>query len=585
VSHRAAGRAAGAAIVTLSLFLISPPVPLTGSQASGPRVGPLAPASSVAFRTVASSDGARVAMRGSRFVIMIDGEEGQPFDRVLGGPLTPGTGTGRPAVEFGPVGRRMGYVGIRDTAAIAVTDGQEGPPFREIRAMTTPGLNQGRRFWFSQDGRRIAYVGADGNSEVAVIDGMPGPRFAQIDLTQFAFAGSQLSYVARKQDARWYGITGSRESGPYDQILNFRVNADGHVAFVGVNGNTWSIVVDGTAGLLHKGPAEGFGGEGNLVLAPTTARTAYVVVNGAASGVPRSDVIIDGRAVVSAPGVLSVVFSLDASRWAAIVGDGPGGRARKVVSQAWTSPVYEGVEALIGGNSGEVNLRFSPDSKRLAFVARNGAQMFLVVDEKESAGYGRIQNFRFGPNGRYAFEAFAQQWQVVVEGREGPKIQNLANRSLTLSPNGNRFAYAGMRTGTSPLLAIDAELQSIRVSQFQARLAAGVVRPLSFLFSPDSRRLAYVREAGDGRGGRNVVVDGQAGPTGNLFSLPAFSADSRRFAYAMWSDRRWSIVVDGKATLVDGDLFEVPNGLAFQSDGGLRYLAVKDGIVHRIVIR
>jgi hypothetical protein len=104
----------------------------------------------------------------------------------------------------------------------------------------------------------------------------------------------------------------------------------------------------------------------------------------------------------------------------------------------------------------------------------------------------------------------------------------------------------------------------------------------SFVFSRDGQSLAYVVDAGP-QGPGYAVVDGKPQMPGHLFALPAFSADGKRFAHFIWFDQKWFLSVDGKSAAIDGELYEAPNSLAFQEDGSVRFLVVKNNMLYRVV--
>ena len=547
-------------------------------------LAPMPTGATAIFQTVVSDDGGRaagVAMKGSRVVVVVDGQEGPAFDQIVG------TGPSRGAAAFGPGGRRVAYIGVRAGAKIAVIDGKEGPPFDEIVANVTQGdPDFGRAFYFSKDGCRVAYIGQTTEPErpgrppkgftQVVLDGEPGPRYARID--GMIFAGTRHAYVGTREDRKSVLVVDGKEHGAsFDGIQQLQGNDEGHIAFIGRRGSSWSVVVDGKEGQAHQHPGEH---PSNFSLSPTKARVAYGVMSSRAPG-EMAQLYIDGKLVRSADGFHTVVFSPDASRLAAayVVQ-----REHKVMVDEWTSLAYTDV--------GLGTLRFSPDSKRFAFVASNGLSSFVVVDGEELAANG-IRHFQFSPDGRrFAFDSYAghgQGWVAVVDGKPGPKLHDLPQASLTFSPDGTRVAYSGSVGIGGSTAVIDGEEHKIPVGAFQPRAVKDAyawrgVAKRYFVFSPDGKRLAFVNSLhGSGKG--VVMLDGQPQVPGNLFSLPVFSHDGKHFAHAVWVDQKWLLALDGKSAPIDGDLYEVPWALAFQDDGSLRYLLVKDDMLHRVVVR
>lgn len=178
----------------------------------------------------------------------------------------------------------------------------------------------------------------------------------------------------------------------------------------------------------------------------------------------------------------------------------------------------------------------------------------------------------------------------MVDGKEGPKTNEIKRDSLTFSPDGSRVAYAGASIAES-MAVIDGQVLKVPIGAFQPRQAKATVRwrgvlTRHFAFSADGKRLAYINGAPPSAGGASaLVLDGQiTGARGHLFAFPTFSADGRRFACAAWLNQKWVLVVDGKSMPMDGELYEVPLALAFQDDGSVRVLLVKDNMLHRVVV-
>jgi len=103
------------------------------------------------------------------------------------------------------------------------------------------------------------------------------------------------------------------------------------------------------------------------------------------------------------------------------------------------SAQYDGLSALI----------FSPDGKRVAYVAIKGQKQMVVVDSQEGTEYdGILGAIAFSPNGqRVAFSAMrGKKKLVVVDGRESPpEYDEIGEGSLVFSPDGKRIAYTAAR--------------------------------------------------------------------------------------------------------------------------------------------
>src|SRR6266581_6965744 len=249
----------------------------------------------------------------------------------------------------------------------------------------------------------------------------------------------------------------------------------------------------------------------------------------------------------------------------------------------------------LGGTSlGEII--FSPDGKRLAYVASNSGKWFVVVDGKEGKKYdGLVSALSFSPDSRhvvytdggdyYDIGGFlfspdskrvthvvstGPQSVVVVDGQDGEYHNGLV-RSLVFSPNSKRMAYVAATEDKRNRFAV--------VDERQGKPYEGVRTPV---FSPDSKRMAYAARAG---GQWLMVVDGKEGKRYDNLGTPVFSPDGKRVAYAAQALGRWLMVEDGKESKdYRGTGMPVfsPNGkrMAFlaQAEGGLiGWLVVADG--------
>jgi hypothetical protein len=118
---------------------------------------------------------------------------------------------------------------------------------------------------------------------------------------------------------------------------------------------------------------------------------------------------------------------------------------------------------------------------------------------------------------------------VVVDGAEDRGFDGL--RGIVFSPDSRRAAYVANR-GRNWLVVVN----GIEGQEFDGCWGIS--------FSPDSRRVAYVADRG--RNG-SVVVDGVRDREYDEIGKSSliFSPDSRRVAYAANRGRNWLVVVDG----------------------------------------
>src|SRR5262249_29886836 len=81
--------------------------------------------------------------------LVLDGDEGEPFDRIVHG-----------SVVFSPDSSRVAFAAERQNKFSIVVDGKGGQPFDDIYNPV-----------FSTDSRHVAYVGGKVRSRVALVDG------------------------------------------------------------------------------------------------------------------------------------------------------------------------------------------------------------------------------------------------------------------------------------------------------------------------------------------------------------------------------------------------------------------------------
>lgn len=228
------------------------------------------------------------------------------------------------------------------------------------------------------------------------------------------------------------------------------------------------------------------------------------------------------------------------------------------------------VDGISQGDYDDVRgLKFSPNSLRVAFVARRGNSQFLVLDGVEQRAYAPTDRARscFSPNSqRVAYSAqLGESAVMVIDGVEGNQYPSLEwdFPSFVFSADSRKFAYIAKVNGQQWAVVVD-----------------GVEEP-SFdkieytpLFSPDSKHVAYLARD---QQGVHVVVDGKVGVGFSSISggSTQFSPDSNHLAYWAYSSASTKVVVVDAKPETEYDNVEC---LSFSPDSSLvAYVAETEG--------
>jgi len=342
--------------------------------------------------------------------------------------------------------------------------------------------------------------------------------------------GQRFAVVIQAQGKKTaYASIDGRNQKPYAWARDLTFSGDSrHVAYVATIDGQDLPVVDAREGAFRGEIWGGTrGGGGTLRLNHDGTRHAFVARKGNA---PAFGVVMDGamdRPNVD-PNDGAPVFSPDGKRLAYIAQEGG---QRFVVLDGKPGARYETVY--------KGTLTFSPDSKRLAYFAGKGSMRTVVLDGAEGAPHrdAMVSTLRFSPDGTklaYAAQLESGKWAIVVNGKAGAA-----------------FDYIGSFTGVN--------------------------------WSPDSKRLAYAALVGQQWG---AVVDDAGFPYDGIASM-VFSPDSRRAAFHAQTDGKWVLVVHAPDGTYSSRLKSdsvLNETLAFTPDG--KYLlcgAMTNGRPHMVV--
>ena len=153
------------------------------------------------------------------------------------------------------------------------------------------------------------------------------------------------------------------------------------------------------------------------------------------------------------------------------------------------------------------SIKISPNCKRVAYVVGQGGwfgggKQFVVVDGKDEKPYDKIgaTGIVFSPdNRRVAYLAQeGDKWFVVVDGKEQKQYDRFIKDSLVFSPDSQSLAYAA-EVSNKNFVVVDGKEEKQYDGIMQGTLT----------FSPDSKRVAY--SANEGNKYWFVVVDGNEG--------------------------------------------------------------------------
>jgi Tol biopolymer transport system component len=398
--------------------------------------------------------------KGQKRYVVVDGEAGPEYDAL-----------GAPSLVFSPDSKRVAYAARKGAKWLVVVDGEAGPEYDGLAKLSLL-VRLGGVGMFSPDGKHVAYAAQKGAKWLVVVDAKEGAEFDGVSDLMFSPDGKRVAYSARKGGKSVVLVDGE-ESAEFDKVSDLRFSSDSkRVAYVARKGRKQLVLVDGKVSAEYGDEPIVYG----LVFSPDSNRVAYYACKDFLSHV---SLVVDGRPGDRYDGFGEgyPVFSPNSKRTAYAasylvkIGKELGFR-RFMVVDGKTDARYDetggfssadeksfaylgeiarmaaaGDLADIVGNTSHRPI-FSPNSKRVAYLASRGEKWFLVVDGLAGEAYDGIGEGSpiFSPDSKHwAIKVKnGQKQMVVVDGHVDAQYDEVG--SPTFSPDSKRAAYLATRS-------------------------------------------------------------------------------------------------------------------------------------------
>lgn len=379
----------------------------------------------------------------------------------------------------------------------------------------------------------------------------------------------KFAYAYKKDNKYFIGASGAEEQS-YKWVYDLTISPDGQrIGYIAQRNARYFTVINGVEGpeyddigyISATDNAEPYYYIKGLNFSLNGQRTAYFNKND-----HNIHLVLDGQegSACDCSYALDPVFSPDSKKVAFVARKN---NKYKVVVDKAESELYDRVGKdgrTLDLYSDEI-IFFSPDSQKYAFIAKKDGKEFVVINGVTGKAYSGIKDLRISPDNRIFYIAETEEKQVVVDEIEGKMYSAVSAATLRFSADGKRSGYIAS-AGSQNFLVIDG--QEIVIEEG--------VNPQDFIFSPDGQSFSYIAKQADDT--FYNVTGGVKGTARNYNSAAdlAYSPDGKKLAYKAFYTDKGASVFTGEE---EGKLYErlsEASPIVFSSDSQkIAYVAQK----------
>jgi Tol biopolymer transport system component len=467
---------------------------------------------------------AAITQKGSRFVVVHDGQDGPKFDEILN------NGAGG-FVNFSPDGKRLGYGGRLGQEYVVMVDG------KEVGRGPMPGAGQQLAFsgvLFSPNSQHWLYHYDILGRRVGdppprwYCDGVAGPVGAERNIV-VSPDGNRHAYIATNpaKPDQWALVVDGKPAPYLGSDPQF--SADGKHLFttrvipVAVGRPAMELLLDGRPMLRAEGA--------RLFLPPAGDQVIVQVLRSDPTGGPPTSFLVIGGKKVEGSAIQGgdygpIWFSADGKHYAARSGYLP---KQALLIDGKRTPDYSSIDSV-----------WFTDAGTVVYTARAGAKRFTVTGDQESEGGSEM--VQLGRGNRVGYTSGDQGGNVVVVDGKVTRIPGRGDvGNFSFSPDGTRFAYfQGPLGGGGGSVVIDNAVQAKSSLSPFGEFQKGW--PTRYIWSPDSKYTVHYGSPGNaGYTGEFGFIVGDRylsqGKQQNIMA-PTFTPDGRHLFWLVVAGQR-----------------------------------------------